>query len=250
MRHLVGKEGRNIFSCQQAQDAAKTLHIQPSYVAEILHYLQKEDWIRRLKRGLYAVRSDSGFGTTPHDYEIAMALVSPSAISYWTAMRYHHITQQIPHTICALVPTGTSIPRTLSKHDYHYIQVKPDHYFGFEQIWVEQSQVSPVLVTDLERTLLDGLTAPQYCGDFQEVLHAFIMAMAQQGFNLEKLIDYALRLDGAVGKRLGWVLEKLEFENAKLAKLFAIPIKGYRKLDSSRPSRGPYNRKWMIRENL
>ncbi|NGX61601.1 MAG: hypothetical protein K940chlam9_01088 [Chlamydiae bacterium] len=63
LRHLVGQEGLNIFSSQQVQQAARELKIEPGYVAEILHYLQKESWIWRLKRGLYAVSSESGLGT-------------------------------------------------------------------------------------------------------------------------------------------------------------------------------------------
>ena len=245
LRHLVGEKGLNIFTLEHAQEAAKKLHIRASYVTELLHYLHKEGWIRRLKTGLYAVKSESGLGTTPHEYEIATALVSPCAISHWTAMHYHHLTQQIPNKVFALTPTGTAIPRSVDKKHYQYVQVKPDRYFGFQKVWVEQSQI---LITDVERTLLDGLMAPQHCGDFQEVLYAF--KLAKGNINLEKLIHYALKLDIAVMKRLGWILEHQNYSNSYLAKLLSVPIKGYRKLDPSRPASGPYDKKWMIRENL
>ena len=48
-----------------------------------------------------------------------------------------------------------------------------------------------------ERTLLDGLTRPKYCGGFMEVLHAF----TRRDFDVKKIVDYALRLDVSVAKR-------------------------------------------------
>jgi predicted transcriptional regulator of viral defense system len=245
LRHLVGQQGFNVFTSDQARQAAQDVGIRPGYVTEALYHLQKAGWIQRLKRDVYAVTEESGMGMPPHEYEIAMALVTPCAISHWTAMHYHHLTQQIPNTVFALTPTGTSIPRSIPTRQYHYIHIKPEFYFGFEKVWVGQSRI---LITDLERTLLDGLMAPQYCGDFQEVLHAFQMAKARM--SLQKLINYALLLDVAVEKRLGWILERLGYEDTDLTRLLATPIKGYRKLDPSHGSEGPYNRKWMIRENV
>lgn len=96
---------------------------------------------------------------------------------------------------------------------------------------------------------MDGLIAPQYCGDFQEVLQAFKSAQPQ--LNLEKIVTYVLRLDTAIAKRLGWILEKMEIKESRLIeKILAIPVQGYRKLDPSGGSEGPYNKKWKIRENI
>ena len=50
------------------------------------------------------------------------------------------------------------------------MQVRPQRFFGASRVWVGDVRVR---VTDLERTLLDGLNKPRYCGDFGEVLHAF-----------------------------------------------------------------------------
>ena len=245
LRHLVAQEGLSIFSSDQAHRSALKLNIKRQYVAEILHYLQKEGWIWRLKRGLYALSSESGLGPALHEFEIAMALVQPSAISHWTALHYHQLTQQIPNKIFALTPTGTAIARSLPKDRYHYVQIKPEYYFGIGKIWLEQSQIH---MTDRERTLLDGLHSPQYCGDFQEVLYAY--KMANERVNLDKLIDYSLLLDDAISKRLGWVLEKFGYSDTQLTKLLDRSIKGYRKLDPSQPLSGPCNKKWKIYENI
>jgi predicted transcriptional regulator of viral defense system len=128
---------------------------------------------------------------------------------------------------------------------YRFIQVKPERFFGTEKVWIGQARVT---ITDLERTLIDGLTMPRYCGDLAEVLHAFEMAMER--LDLDRIVDYALRLDQATAKRLGWVLEKQGVEPARLEPLARLPIKGYRTLDPTGPRRGPCNTHWMIQENL
>ena len=114
-----------------------------------------------------------------------------------------------------------------------------------EKVWIGEARVT---ITDPERSLLDGLTMPQYCGDFAEVLHAFERHRAD--LDLPRIIDYALRLDAATAKRLGWVLERQGVEPSRLEPLIVFPIKGYRKLDPTGPRKGPCDARWMIQENL
>src|ERR1051326_6763680 len=103
-------------------------------------------------------------------------------------------------------------------------------------------------MTDPERTLLGGLSMPQYCGDFSEVLHAF----QARGDNLDRrrIVEYALRLDAATAKRLGWVLERQGSDEGTLDPLRKTTTAGCRKLDPTGPRKGPYNRHWMVQENL
>ena len=81
LRALVN-EGHRIFSIADARSTAVAVGIRERYVVEALHYLKRRGWIRSIKRGVYAITEDSGFSSPPHDYEVAMALVSPSAISH------------------------------------------------------------------------------------------------------------------------------------------------------------------------
>lgn len=164
----------------------------------------------------------------------------------------------MPRKVFVLTTTDTSVPRArgakakraangypIGETVYQFTQVKPERFFGTEKVWVGEARVT---ITDPERTLLDGLSMPQYCGDFAEVLHAFEV----WGVNLkvERIIEYALKLDAATAKRLGWVLESQGIELGKLERLAVLPIKGYRKLDPTGPRKGPCNRRWMIQENL
>ena len=173
-----------------------------------------------------------------------MALVTPSAISHWTAMHYHHVTQQTPNKVFATTPRGTSIPRSLANTMFRFIQVKEEHYFGIETVWVDDMRVQ---ITNLEKTLLDGLISPEYCGDFSEVLRAF--KMGKDKIRIQVIVEYALKLDKAVAKRLGLILDGLGIEKKYLDPLLKLPMKSYCKFDPSGSVKGPYNTKWKIREN-
>lgn len=240
LRHLTD-QGLRIFSTAQAQAAGLKIGMNPEYVSEALHHLKNGGWVTRLKRGVYAI---AAYGPAPHEFAIAMALVTPSAISHWTAMHYHHITEQTPNKVFAITPKGTAIPRSLANSMFRFIQVKEEHYFGIETVWVDDMRVQ---ITNLEKTLLDGLISPEYCGDFSEVLHAF--KMAKDKIRIQTIVEYALKLDKAVAKRLGLILDGLGTEKKHLDPLLKIRMKSYCKFDPSGPVKGPYNTKWKIREN-
>lgn len=187
-----------------------------------------------------------------------MALVDPAAISHWSALHHHGLTEQAPKKVFVLTKTKASVPRSRGPKAkgasggisvggvlYQFVQVRPERFFGLQKAWVGEAWVT---ITDPERTLLDGLTMPQYCGDFAEVLHAFEARGA--GLDLQRIIEYALKLDAATAKRLGWVLERQGGDLSKLERLAALPIKGYSKLDPTGPRKGPTNARWMIQENL
>ena len=96
--------------------------------------------------------------------------------------------------------------------------------------------------------MLDGLSMPQHCGDFAEVIHAFQVAKDQ--LCIERIAKYAVRLGVTTAKRLGWVLEAQGIGWPELERLATLPIKGYRKLDPTGLRKGPCNSRWMIQENL
>lgn len=253
---MLAEVGDRIFTAERARGLAAALGISPGYVRQALHHLTKAGWIVRLRRGTYAL-SGTVPGSLPiHEYEIAMALVQPAAISHWSALSYHGLTEQTPRHVFILTP-ARSVPRLRGKRKiadpgypvgntiYRFVQVKPERFFGIEEVWVEEARIS---ITDPERTLLDGLVAPHYCGDFSEVLHAF--EMRKPKLDLERIVGYALKLDAATAKRLGWVLEHQGVKPSRLKALQAVPIKGYRVLDPTGPRRGPCDSRWMIQENL
>ncbi|MBI3292777.1 MAG: type IV toxin-antitoxin system AbiEi family antitoxin domain-containing protein [Elusimicrobia bacterium] len=256
----LAESGDRIFTLERVRKIAPAVGLSTGYLRQALHYLARSGWVVRLRKGLYSL-SSSVPGVSPlHEFEVGMALVHPAAISHWSALHHHGLTEQLPRRVFVLTTTGISIPRLIGtkknkrKSDkgypaggtiYQFVQVKPERFFGIEETWVGETRIK---MTDPERTLLDGLMMPRYCGDFAEVLHAFQVRGPE--LDLDKIIRYSLKLDAATGKRLGWILEQQGIGLSRLQPLRAIPSKGYRVLDTIGPHRGPCNRRWMIQENL
>jgi predicted transcriptional regulator of viral defense system len=255
---MLAAEGDRLFTTERAREFAPAAGLSEGYLRQALHHLARSGWLVRLRKGLYAL-SYAVPGVTPaHEFEIAMALVSPAAISHWSALHYHGLTEQAPRKVFVLTTTDASVPRVRSTTVkrtsngypvgdtvYRFVQVKPERYFGVEKVWIGEARV---IVTDPERTLLDGLSMPQYCGDFAEVLHAF--RVRGEKLDVEQIIEYACVLDTATAKRLGWVLESQGVDPAYLEPLSGLAVKGYRKLDPTGPRKGPCNPRWMIQVNL
>ncbi len=252
----LAAEGLRTFSTEDVRQLAPDVGLSKGYVIQALHHLVRTGWLVRLRKGLYALSSATPGVSPAHEFEVAMALVDPAAISHFSAMHHYELTDQIPNQVFITTTTGKWLPSgradsvggngyCVGDTIYQFIRIKPERFFGTEKVWIEESRVT---FTDMSRTLIDGLSKPQYCGGFAEVLHGF--QAAANRINLDQVVEYAVRLDNATAKRLGWVLEHMGFEPPKLNILRQIKVTGYSKLDPSGPREGPYNRYWMIQENL
>lgn len=249
---LMAEDGKRIITLDDARQYAADAAVSEHYLAKAFHYLEQDGWIKRLHKGLYQLLPPL-INAPIHEYELAMHLVSNGAISHWSAMNFHGLTEQIPRTVFVL--TTDSITRMRGEHgkpyqiggwSYEFIQVKPERFFGIDTVWFGEARVA---MTDLERTLLDGLTRPNYCGGFSDVAETFGEHLEQ--IDVQKIVDYALKLDAATARRLGWILSKSGVGAEKLEPLKkAIVGPGYRLLDPSGPKKGPWNKDWKVQENV
>ena len=196
---MLAEIGDRIFTVERAKELASSAGISPGYLHQALHHMARSGWIVRLRRGIYAL-SGAVPGSLPlHEFEIGMALVQPSAISHWSALSYHGLTEQTPRHVFVLTP-ARSVPRLRGEKKradpgypvgntiYRFVQVKPERFFGIDEVWVNEARIK---ITDPERTLIDGITAPQYCGDFSEVLHAFEVRGPK--LDPDRIIGYFMR---------------------------------------------------------
>ena len=246
-------QGLRVFNSSTVKEIAYQLGISKSYVNTILCALTQEGWIKNIRKGLYAFTAVTGIQPI-HEFEIAMQLVKPAMISHYSAFYHHGLTDQVPHDIFITTTKGSHVPQSGEKDKHagfkldgvHYriMQVNRERFFGAVTAWKGGAQFK---ITDLERTLLDGLAAPQYCGRFGEVLHGF--DEKRDELNIDKLVSYALLLDVAVSRRAGWILDRLGAEEAKISCLARTGRLGYRRLDSSSKPIGQYDKKWGLQLN-
>ena len=105
-------------------------------------------------------------------------------------------------------------------------------------------------VSDLERTILDGLARPNLCAGVSQV--ATGLWLRQDDLNWNQLAAYAKRLDvRAVAQRLGYLLELYDLGTPSLiASLQEMVGTGYARLDTLLPESGPYLARWRLQLNL
>jgi predicted transcriptional regulator of viral defense system len=111
----------------QTRDVSAALKIPNAQASKILERLAKSGRFVRLKRGKWATTKDIDplilpeFLTSPF----------PSYISLQTALFYHGIISQIPHTIHAISLDRTQLVKNFFG-DFSIHHIHPDFFFGFE----------------------------------------------------------------------------------------------------------------------
>lgn len=168
-------------------------------------------------------------------------------LSHGSAFVLHQMVTQ-PQLIVYTSSPRMIRSRVIQGTEFRFIRCKKDALFGMTEIWIDKHE--RVVVSDLERTLLDGLKQPTYCGGFSEVVKAF--SIKHQAINPEKLIDYSIRLGfGSVIRRLGYLMELYqlgshihwEYLRSKLTPTYHL-------LDPELPADGPYLAKWRLNLNI
>ncbi|RPI78622.1 MAG: hypothetical protein EHM45_05930 [Desulfobacteraceae bacterium] len=219
---------------------------QKKYVRQFLSRLTKKGWIQRIKSGLFVVVPlSSGITRTPqiHEYLIAMQLVKPAAIAYFSAMNYHGLTEQIPRQVFILTDHKVAKPvRESLGFSFRIISNKPERFFGLSKEWINESSF---MITDLEKTLIDGLALPEYVGGIGTVTQALSASWSK--IDAKKLHDYAVRIGiSAVVKRLGFLLETLAIGDSEQLYGSTTLSSGYPRLDPTLPGQGTHNRRWGL----
>jgi predicted transcriptional regulator of viral defense system len=168
-------------------------------------------------------------------------------LSHATAMEIHGMTTQ-PQL---LVMVSTPAPRrsvVALGVEFRFVRCQRRHLFGLTEHWVTKQE--KVRVSDLERTIIDGLKQPEHCGGLTEVAKG--LWMRRQDMNVDRLVEYARRIGvGAVMRRLGFLLETYEMAGAPdLARLRRSLTATYVRLDPILPAEGKRLRRWRLQLNV
>lgn len=149
-----------------------------------------------------------------------------AVFSHLTALAYHGLTDLIPPQVYATrfrdgpdprIPLGTApedwsglgypaqrLPREVRGTPVSWSETKGEYRFG---IMVGYSLGTPIYVTDVERTLIDALRAPDHAGGIAKVFHSWRRA---EMADWDRLVDYADRFDNqTLRQRVGFLLQSL-----------------------------------------
>jgi predicted transcriptional regulator of viral defense system len=208
--------------------------------------------VTRLKPGLYNLVPFQHGRDTSHvsdPYLIAKTLVgvAPYFISHGSALELHRMVTQ-PQLAITVSCAKRLRPQHIHGYEFRFVQVQPKDFFGLTELWITPEE--QIIVSDPERTIIDGLDHPQYVGGIAEVAKG--LWMKRDTLQVQRLIDYALRFDvGAVIRRLGYLLEFYALADpAALEPLRARLTPTYQRLDPLFPNEGRMLARWRVRLNI
>jgi len=241
----LSEEHTDIFT---VKEVSKALNKSYAVSRKIISNLKAKRWIERIDAGKYLIMPLSA-GIKPkyteHEFIIGSKLVEPYYISYWSALNYHHMTEQIPFSVF-VATTKRKSNRKILDVNYIFVALSKKKFFGYLNVTIAGKAV---LISDKEKTIADCLDHPEYCGDITEAAKA----LKSRNLSFEKIVDYAIKMGNAtILKRLGYLCEILKLDlNEKLTKRMLKNIsKGYSTLDPSLTSRkGVYNERWRLLVN-
>jgi len=239
----LASQNRNIITISDIQDAIDVSYDDAKKIANNLVHKQ---WLDRLKSGTYLivplVAGETG-EYTEHEFVIASHLADPMYISYWTALNYHGLTEQVPMTVFAA--TTNQVPdRNIHGVGYTFVTVTAAKFFGYDSLAVDAHQVN---VASVEKTLVDCADHPEYCGGIGELAKGLAAADLESA----ALTEYLLRLgNGAAIKRIVYLADLLEIDLGQRDELIDAFTSGYSKLDPTRGDEGHHVSEYRLLVNV
>lgn len=242
------KNGKNTFTLDEALEYTKADYLA---TAKLLTNLVKRNVIARIKSAKYLILQTGTENTQLKNWPIIareIAAPHPYFISHYSAMRLHGMTSHVTLDVYITTPVRTP-NKKLQDIRYRFIFSKKEHFWGLTTHWATKQE--QVQVSDLERTILDGLDRPDSSGGLMDVVRG--IWVKQKEIDWAKLIQYAKKFKTkAAVKRLGFIVEALKIGNEKFTEQILAVIKnakGYVLFDPDGAKKGGYQNRWGIRLN-
>ncbi|MFP3871272.1 MAG: type IV toxin-antitoxin system AbiEi family antitoxin domain-containing protein [Candidatus Natronoplasma sp.] len=209
----------------------------------ILSRLEEKGWIERIEKGKYMlipVGSEKGKYTLD-EFVLASTLVEPYCVGYWSALNYHGFTEQIPTTVFVQTTSRKRWrERKIFGVNFKIVKLKKEKFFGKETLWSGDEQVN---ITDKEKTIVDCLDKPKYCGGIIEVAKGF----ESEDYDNGKILDYIDRIGNTgVRRRFGYLCDLYDVN----IDIPTVDTKNYLKLDPTMPDKGDKSSKWRLIVNV
>ncbi|MEK6903911.1 MAG: hypothetical protein AABW64_04675 [Nanoarchaeota archaeon] len=198
-----------------------------TYCRTRVYRLKKQKLIFEIEKGKYTVHDDPLI--------FSSHILSPSYISFWTALRYYNLTEQLP------LPVMVASPRSKKNISFRHTTIvfyKTKHVWGYTKT---RYGLFDIFMADAEKSIIDCLlsnTVP-----FAEI----VKAISSPEIDVEKLQAYALKTkNNSLIKRIGYLLEQRAYNAEKLQ---AYLDYNYVPLDPSGRKKGQKHKKWRILDN-
>lgn len=219
-------------------DASQALRVDRTVAAKTLARWNRQGWLRRLRRGLYAPVPLAA-SSTDHVLEDAWTLVpelfEPGYVGGASAAHHWDLTEQLFRTVFVY----TARPVRQTEQMFQDVPFSVHHIakrlmFGTSPLWRGRIKIQ---VSDVHRTVVDILDDPSAGGGARHTSECVAAYFRRDDAEPERLIAYADRLgNGAVFKRLGFLAERAGAPVTLVEACLARLTKGNAKLDPTLPS--------------
>jgi predicted transcriptional regulator of viral defense system len=233
-------------------DVERITGLPPASARSLIRHAVDRGVVSRLDPGLFVlVPPELGrateFAGNPYGVARQLAAGAEYFISHASAMELHRMVTQ-PQFVIFTSTTKRLRNRTIHGTEFRFVLIRREGVFGVTTHWI--SKQDSVNVSDIERTVIDGLHLPAYCGGVTEVAKG--LWMRRNDVRPERLIEYARRLgNGAVVRRLGYLLDLYKLAAPEeLERLRHSLSATYAALDPMLPAEGAYVSGWRLRVNV
>ncbi|MBI5554496.1 MAG: hypothetical protein HY920_01405, partial [Elusimicrobia bacterium] len=214
--------------------------------------LVKRGIISRLKAGKFLIIPQELGSTEQYigNWYIAAREVvnSPNYyIAFYSAMHYWGMLTQPLVKIFVITPQRQIVPKEM-KDKLVFVFTNKKSIWGIKEEWATKTE--KIRISDLERTIVDVLAHPQYCGGITEVAKG--IWLVKDKIDYPKLCKYVDKYNkNVVAKRLGYILEILKIDQPALIEKLKKYVKNrYDLFDSTLTIKRIDKNNWRLIDNV
>jgi predicted transcriptional regulator of viral defense system len=217
----------------------QALGVDRQAAVKLLSRWQKQGWLKRVGRGIYApipLDASTTEQVLKDPWILIPALYSPGYLGGWSAAEHWDLTEQLFRSVFVFTARPFRKKEQIVQGvSFRLKRIPQKALFGIKNVWRGQARIP---IADKHRTIVDLLDDPSTGGGIRHVtqcLHAYLRG---SDADEDTVIRYAERLgNGAVFKRLGFLASQLQAQETLIAKCRERLSAGNAKLDPALPSR-------------
>jgi predicted transcriptional regulator of viral defense system len=243
------EENKAIF---RISDAQRILGKRYNETTDLLSELVKRKVITRLKAGKFLIipqqlgKAEQYLG----NWFVAGREVANSEkyyIAFYSAMHYWGMLTQPLLKIFVATPKRQIVPYEM-RGKLVLVFINEKSIWGIRDEWITSNE--RVRISDIEKTIIDTLTHPEYCGGITEVAKG--IWLLKEKIEYKKLQNYIRKQNkNVVAKRLGYILEIFDINQPELLGHLREYVKDrYDKFDPNLSENRINKNKWRLIDNV
>jgi len=250
--NLIGmlyEKNKPIFTIRDAQGILGKRY---NETTDLLSELVKRKVISRLKAGKFLIipqQLGKGERYLGNWYIAGKEIVNSKKyyVAFYSAMHYWGMLTQPLVKIYIATPKRQVVPYEM-RDRLVFVSVNHKSIWGIEEEWVTPNE--KVRISDREKTIVDALTHPEYCGGITEIAKG--LWLVNEKIDYKKLHDYIRKHDkNVVAKRLGYILEIFKIQQEELTDKLKEYVKNrYDKFDPNLSGKRIGTNTWRLIDNV